>query len=384
MDYLDTAEEAAFRAKLRDWLSRTNIPSWTAVTHDVPEAQARMRRWIKALNDGGYLAITWPAEEGGQGLSPIYNVILNQEVGSAVCPPYPGTMNVFARVIATYGTPGQRERFLPPTFKGDIIWCQGFSEPGAGSDIAAMKTRAVRDGDEWIVEGQKLWTSHAVYADWCFLLARTDSAVPKHKGISAFLVNLKSPGVTVREVRIASGEPETAEVFWDKVRIPADQMLGRPGDGWKIALSTFSYERNPAEMDVISRMQHWLRGAEQLAAELGKDGDPEVRRRLADLYVRIEGLAAVCLEQMSARVSGGAISSEESSIGKMLWTQIGQEMQHLVLDMLGPLAVNTEGRDPMVNYTRSRVYSVYGGTSQIQRNILASRVLGLPRAPSAK
>jgi alkylation response protein AidB-like acyl-CoA dehydrogenase len=381
MDYRDTPEEAAFRAGLRDWLSRTKVPSWTE-TDDVKEAQVRMRLWTKALHEAGYLAITWPVEEGGQGRSPIYNVILNQEVGSAVSPPYPGTMNVFARMIATYGTPAQRERFLPPTFAGDIIWCQGFSEPGAGSDIAAMKTRAVRDGDDWVISGQKLWTSHAIYADWCFLLARTDPTVPKHQGISTFLVDLRSPGVTVRAIELASGDPDTAEVFWDDVRVPAAQMLGSPGDGWRIALSTFNYERNPAEMDVISRMQRWLREAEQLAADLGKDKDPDIRRRLADLHVRIEGLLAVCLEQMSARlIDNASRSAEESSIGKMLWTQIGQAIQHLALDLLGPLAVNTPGRDPMTSYIRSRVYGVYGGTSQIQRNILAQRVLELPRAP---
>lgn len=381
MDYRDTPEESAFRMKLRQWLAGIDLPSWMD-TDDVKEAQKRMRLWIGALNDAGYLAITWPVEEGGQGLSPTYNVILNQEVGNAACPPYPGTMNVFARMIATYGSEAQRKFFLPPSFRGDIIWCQGFSEPSAGSDIAAMKTRAVRDGDDWIISGQKLWTSHAVYADWCFLLARTDPNVPKHKGISAFLVKLSSPGVTVNPVEIASGEPETAEVFWDDVRVPADQMLGKPGDGWTIALSTFSYERNPAEMDVISRMHRWLAETEKLAKELGRDGDKQIRRRLADLHFRIEGLSALSLEQMSARVRrAGTRPAEESSIGKLLWTQIGQAIQHLNLDLLGPLAINTAGRDPMPNYTRSRVYSVYGGTSQIQRNILAQRVLKLPRPP---
>jgi alkylation response protein AidB-like acyl-CoA dehydrogenase len=379
MDYLDTEEEAAFRTKLRDWLATTDVPNWHHAD-SIEEARVQMRQWTKALNEGGYLAITWPEEEGGQGLSPVYNVILNQEIGAADVPPYPGTINIFARMISSYGTPEQRERFLPPTFSGDIIWCQGFSEPGAGSDLAAMTTHAELDGDTWVVNGQKLWTTYAVYSDWCFLLARTDQDAPKHKGISAFLVDLRSPGVTVRAVDLANGDPEAAEVFWDNVRIPASQMLGQPGDGWRIAMSTFTYERNPAETDVVSELQQWLRAAERLAADLGKDKDPVIRRRLADCYVRIEGLLDVSLEQLSARIeAGNAKPGEESSVGKLLWTFTGQELQHLVLDLLGPLAVTDNSHDPMTDYIWSRVLSIFGGSAQIQKNILTWRVLGLPR-----
>ena len=381
MDYTDTKEEAEFRTKLRSWLDSTDVPNWKKCDpNDIEEARSRMRQWTKALNEGGYLAVTWPEEEGGQGLSPVYNVVLNQEIGATDCPPYPGTINIFSRMISTYGTQEQRERFLPPTFNGDIIWCQGFSEPGAGSDLAAMSTHAELDGDTWVVNGQKLWTTYAVYSDWCFLLARTDQDAPKHRGISAFVVDLKSPGVTVRAVDLANGDPEAAEVFWDNVRIPADQMLGQPGDGWRIAMSTFTYERNPAETDVVSELQQWLRSAERLASELGKDKDPEIRRRLADCHFRIEGLLNVSLEQLSARIeAGNAKPGEESSVGKLLWTFAGQEIQHLVLDLLGPLAVTDRSRDPMTDYIWSRVLSIFGGSAQIQKNILAWRVLDLPR-----
>jgi alkylation response protein AidB-like acyl-CoA dehydrogenase len=379
MDYLDTREEAAFRAQLRSWLEQvgTKVPSWQA-TEDNNEAQSRLRTWTKALHDGGYLAITWPREQGGQGLSPVYNVILNQEIGAADCPPYPGEINIFTRVIATHATPEQRKRFLERTFTGDIIWCQGFSEPGAGSDLAAMTTRATRDGDEWVINGQKLWTSYAIYSDWCFLLARTDPDAPKHKGISAFVVDLKSPGVTVRVVNLANGEPEAAEVFWDNVRVPANQMLGNPGEGWRIAMSTFTYERNPAETDVVSKLRLSLRDAERLAADLGRDKDPVIRRRLADIHCRIEGLLNVSLEQLSDRVDAGKDKpGDESSVGKLLWTDAGQALQHVVLDIVGPLAATEQ--DVMGKYIWSRVLSILGGTSQIQKNILAWRVLGLPR-----
>ncbi|MFD9664266.1 acyl-CoA dehydrogenase family protein [Rhodococcus sp. NPDC059968] len=380
MDYLDSPEEAEFRTRLRKWLADSNVPDWRKAS-SIEEARPLIRQWTSALNDAGYLALTWPVAEGGQGLSPVYNMILNQEIGAAECPEYPGTINIFARMISIHGTDEQREKFLPATFNGDIIWCQGFSEPDAGSDLANMSTSAVRHGDTWVVNGQKLWTTYAVYSDWCFLLARTSSEGPKHRGISAFLVPLDTLGVQVRAVHLANDDPETGEVFWDNVEIPDKYMLGNPGDGWKIAMSTFTYERNPAETHVMSELRAWLREAERLAATHGVLDDPVIRRRLADMYTRIEGLQYVGLEQVSARVKAAiAQPGEESSVGKLLWTYAGQQLQHLILDIVGARTVVDTRIDPMHDYVWSRVLSVLGGTAQIQKNILAWRVLGLPRA----
>lgn len=379
MDYRDSVEEARFRATLREWLKDTSVPDWRKA-ESVEQARPLISQWTNALNEAGYLALTWPVSEGGQGLSPVYNMILNQEIGAADCPEYPGTINIFARMISIHGTDEQREKFLPATFRGDIVWCQGFSEPDAGSDLANMSTTAVKRGDTWVVNGQKLWTTYAVYSNWCFLLARTSSDGPKHRVISAFLVPLDSPGIQVRPVHLANDDPETGEVFWDNVEIPDAQMLGRPGEGWKIAMSTFTYERNPAETHVMSELRAWLRNAERAAGELGVLDDPGVRRRLADMYTRIEGLQYVGLEQVSARVKRGLTQpGEESSVGKLLWTYAGQELQHLILDIVGARSVVDDRIDPMHDYVWSRVLSVLGGTAQIQKNILAWRVLGLPR-----
>ncbi|GAA3932168.1 acyl-CoA dehydrogenase family protein [Microbacterium soli] len=379
MDYRDTPDEAAFRHQLRGWLAETKVPNWKDAD-SISEAQRRMRIWNKALHDAGYLAIGWPTEEGGQGLSPIFNLILNDEIGKADCPPYPGWINIFPRAISIHGTDAQRERFVPATLDGEIIWCQGFSEPGAGSDIASMSTRAVRSEGGWIISGQKLWTTSVIYADWCFLLARTDDSVSKHRGISAFLVSLDSPGITAGAVELANGNPETGQLFLDDVFVPDDQMLGGEGDGWRIALSTFSYERNPVETEYISELRQWMRSAEQLASDLGKLDDIHVRRRLADIRTRIDGLVYVGLEQLSARVAEGRVyPGEESSVGKLLWTYAGQEMQHFVLDLLGSRPLADPQYNPMGDYIWSRVLSVFGGTEQIQKNVLAWRVLGLPR-----
>jgi alkylation response protein AidB-like acyl-CoA dehydrogenase len=377
MDFRDTPEEAEYRSTLRKWLA-DNVPAdWTSIEGWEARDQLR-RRWHRALYEAGYVGQTWPVQWGGRDLSPSYDAILNEESGDAGAPPLPAGVNFLGRVVYTYASDEQKTRFLPSTLNGDIEWCQGFSEPGAGSDLAALTTRAVLDGDRYVVNGQKMWTSNGQFSDWCLLLARTDPNVPKHKGISAFLVDMQTPGITVRPIVLADGDPETTEVFWDDVEIPVDQRLGQPGDGWLIAMTTFSYERGPADIGVISSYRRALRDVEGLAAEKGLLDQPEVRKGLARAYMQGEVLRLNAAYQLSLRVSGRP-PGPEGSVAKLLWAETEQALQHLVLDLVGADVVTDRGAEWLRSYFRSRPVSVYGGTSQIQRNLLSQRILGMPR-----
>jgi alkylation response protein AidB-like acyl-CoA dehydrogenase len=303
MDYRDTAEEAAFRADLRAWLEATAPKNYTQIK-DYTERNKMYRQFHRSLYEAGYMGMAWPVEYGGRGLSPIYDAILNEEAGRSSSPPIPGMVNYLGRAIYTYGSEEQKSKFLPTLLNGDVAWCQGFSEPEAGSDLASLRTRADLDGDIYVVNGQKMWTSGGQYADWCLLLARTDREVPKHKGISCLLVDMHSPGITVRPIVLSDGDPETCEVFWDNVQVPAAQLLGTPGLGWKVAMTTVTYERGPADIGFIAMYQKSLRTVEALAVEKGVADDPEVRRELARAYVRGEAMRLNVVEQLSMRVSG--------------------------------------------------------------------------------
>jgi alkylation response protein AidB-like acyl-CoA dehydrogenase len=377
MDYRDSAEEAMFRAELREWLA-ANAPTTYPQLADHGERRAMAHQFHKDLFAAGYMGMSWPEEYGGRGLSPVYDAILNEEVGRSSSPPIPAQVNYLGRAIYTHGTDEQKAQHLPPMLNGDIAWCQGFSEPEAGSDLASLRTRAVLDGDEYVVNGQKMWTSGGQYADWCFLLARTDPDVPKHKGISCLLVDMQNPGITVRPIVLADGNPETCEVFWDDVRVPVANRLGDPGVGWRVAMTTVSYERGPADIGFISTYYKSLRSVEEAAAARGLTSDPGIRRRLADAYVRGEGLRLNVIEQLSMRVSGRQ-PGPEGSVAKLLWADAEQNLQHLAMDIAGADAVT--GRDPerLDAYFGSRPVSVYGGTAQIQKNILAQAALGMPR-----
>jgi alkylation response protein AidB-like acyl-CoA dehydrogenase len=229
-----------------------------------------------------------------------------------------------------------------------------------------------------VVNGQKMWTSLGQFADWCLLLARTDREAPKHKGISCFLVDMKSPGITVRPIVLSDGDPETCEVFWDNVEVPADQMLGQPGQGWLVAMTTFAYERGPSDVGIIASYTKTMRAVEEEARRRSALGDPELRKDLARAYVRLEGLRLNVAEQLSMRVSGRQ-PGPEGSVAKLLWAQAEQALAHTAMNLTGADALT--GRDPerLDAYFRSRPVSVYGGTSQIQKNILALQALGLPR-----
>ncbi len=377
VDYRDTADEAEFRAKLRKWIAG-HAPAYSRWGD---ERVASQREWDQDLFQGGYLGLSWPKEWGGQGLPFVYEAILCEEVGNADAPPVPAYVKLLGRAIFRHGTSEQVERFMGPLHRGETAWCQGFSEPGAGSDIANVRTRAVRDGDRYIVNGQKLWTSGAQFADWCFLVVRTDPDVPRHRGISVLLASMKSPGVTVRPISISNGEPETAEVFWDDVQVPVENRLGDEGRGWEIVVDTLSEERGPHAVTWVATHRSKLRKAMEMAARRGLLDDPSVRQRLARAHVDGESLHLYTLELLSRR-ERGTEHGAESSIIKLLWAQAEQSLHHLVMDMLGSSPLLDDEHDWLKHYLWSRIGSVYGGTSEIQRNVIARRRLAMPSGQS--
>jgi alkylation response protein AidB-like acyl-CoA dehydrogenase len=377
MDYRDTAEEADFRARLRAWLGE-NVPAGWRDIQDHAEHDRMYRAWHRSLYAAGYMGMSWPKEYGGQDLSPMYEAILNDECGNADAPHVP-SVGYMGRAIFTYGDEEQKRSFLPPLLNGADRWCQGFSEPEAGSDLASLRTRADLVDDHYVVHGQKMWSSGGIYSDWCMLLVRTNHDVPPHKGITCLLAPMDAPGVEVRPIVLANGNPETAEVFWDGVEVPAQNRLGDEGDGWRIAMTTVSYERGPGDVGSVAAFRRSLRHVERLATEKGVIGDPEVRRALARAYVFGEAQRLNVLEQLSKRVSGH-LPGPDASVSKQLWTQAEQYLQHVAMDLAGAGALTGEAPDRLVDYFMSRPASVYGGTAQIQRNLLAQRVLGLPRS----
>jgi alkylation response protein AidB-like acyl-CoA dehydrogenase len=377
MDYRDTPEEADFRARLRAWLG-DHVPAGWRQIEDHAEHDQMYRAWHRSLYSAGYMGMSWPKEYGGQDLSPVYEAILNDECGNADAPHVP-SVGYMGRAIFTYGNEEQKKRFLPPLLNGEVRWCQGFSEPEAGSDLASLRTRADRVGDHYVVNGQKMWSSGGIYSDWCMLLVRTNHEVPPHQGITCLLAPMDTAGVEARPIVLANGSPETAEVFWDAVEVSAENRLGEEGDGWRIAMTTVSFERGPGDVGSVAAFRRSLRQVERLAAEKGVIGDPEVRRALARAYVFGEAQRLNVVEQLSKRVSGH-LPGPDASVSKQLWTQAEQYLQHLAMDIAGAAALTGEAPDRLADYFQSRPASVYGGTAQIQRNLLAQRVLGLPRS----
>jgi alkylation response protein AidB-like acyl-CoA dehydrogenase len=377
MDYRDTAEEADFRARLRAWLA-DNVPAGWRDIEDHAEHDRMYRAWHQKLYAAGYMGMSWPKEYGGLDLSPLYEAILNDEAGNADAPPVP-SVGYMGRAIFTYGSDEQKQRFLPPLLRGETRWCQGFSEPEAGSDLASLRTRAELVDDRYVVQGQKMWSSGGIYADWCLLLVRTNHDVPQHKGITCLLASMQSRGVEPRPIVLANGNPETAEVFWDNVSVPAENRLGAEGDGWRIAMTTVSYERGPGDVGTIAAFRRNLRQVERLAAEKGVADDPEVRKALAKAYVYGEAQRLNVAEQLSKRVSGH-LPGPEASVSKQLWTTSEQYLQHVAMDLVGADALTGVAPGRLSDYFQSRPISVYGGSAQIQRNLLSQRVLGLPRS----
>ncbi|GAA1867069.1 acyl-CoA dehydrogenase family protein [Pseudonocardia ailaonensis] len=378
MDLRDSPDEARFRGRLRSWLA-DNLPS-------EPEPATLSERWPymlafqRKMYRGGWIALSYPEEVGGQGLGLMEEAILGEELGRANAPTMI-PLGHLGRPLLSHGTAEQRRRYLPPLLASEEIWCQGFSEPQAGSDLAALRTRAVLDGDEWVLSGQKVWTSYGAFADYCLLLARTDPKAVRHRGISAFVVPLRTAGITVRPIVLANGDEEFAEIHLDDVRIPAENLLGKPTDGWRIAMDVVSYERGAVDVGYLAKFDRYLTELAGLVRASGREPDRSTLQTLGEAAAGLEVLRMHCLRSLSERVEGGSPGAE-SSIDKLLMTRVEQTLMSAGLELLDD--VTTPDRSEWFDrYLYGRAGSIYGGSAQIQRNILAQRVLALPRGPRA-
>jgi alkylation response protein AidB-like acyl-CoA dehydrogenase len=387
VDFRDTPEEHEFRAELRRWIEdQRPIPP-------LPEDDEGRIAYLSALQSrthaAGLSALSFPVEYGGRGLPPEYEAILLEEMGS-VGLPSAWHYGYIARVILLYGNEEQKRRFLPPAFSGEERWCQGFSEPGAGSDLGALTTRAHLDGESYVVNGQKVWTTEAKWADWCFLLVRTDPEAPTHRAMSCFIVPIDAPGLTVRPFRQITGAMEFAELFFDDVRVPVSARVGEAGEGWRIAMSTVSFERGPGDVGYIAdlrrtigrltevfRAGHPGGGTETSPAPAG---NRERALRLAQSVVDVEVLRVHVLRSLSRRTAGLA-TEVDASVDKLLMVRTEQALGHAELDLHGAGVLTGEEPEALHDYLWSRAASVYGGSEQIQRTIVATRLLGLPRGP---
>ncbi len=368
----DSPEEAAFREKLRGWLSE-NVPNIEGRDVDA------LKAWQKRLFDAGWLGLNWPKNYGGQGASFREQVVYNEEVIRAKTPtPINGIgLMIVGPTLIAVGNEEQKKRYLAPILSAAEIWCQGFSEPNAGSDLAGLQTKAISDGDDYVITGQKIWTSNSRIADFIFLLVRTDPDAPRHKGITAVIVDMKTPGVSVKPLRQITGDAEFGEVFFDEVRVPKSNRIGDENDGWIVAMKTFTRERANISVSTSVRLQQQCDNL--VSAVKGRDTpvDPQLRRHVAQAYLDAECLNLTC-ERLSEQLFGF-----ESSLVKVVGSEINQRLQELGMGTLGPdaplIPTGDFEKTWQFGFMRSRGNTIEGGTSEILRGIIAERILGLPR-----
>ena len=387
MDFAYPADAEAFRAEFRAWLDAHVTDEVRSIGagslgYDKPGQLERSQAWNRELADAGYAAIAWPVEYGGRGAGVMQQVVWAEELHRARAP---GPVNVLgipnvAPAIMTYGTEAQKTRLLPPMLRGDEVWCQGFSEPNAGSDLAALSTSAVRDGDHWVINGQKVWTSLGHHAQWSELLVRTDPDAPKHRGISCLLVDMATPGIDIRPLITITGEHDFNEVFFDDVRVPADAILGPVNEGWRVAMTTLTHERGGVaklHLGTRAKIADLIEAAKVTPARGGASAaqDPALRQLLARVYLEGELLKLIAERAISGELHGRPLGPE-SSIAKLVWSETDQHIGEVAAAVLGPDATSGRwGRDRVA----SRQATIAGGTTQINKNIIAQRVLGLPR-----
>ncbi|OMC56827.1 acyl-CoA dehydrogenase [Mycobacterium sp. IS-836] len=360
MDFRDSAQEAEFRERLRSWLS-VHAKEFSGSGDEYWE---RMADWHRALYDNGFFGLSWPHDYGGQDLPAVYDVIVDEELVRAGAPPRP-SVGYLVHGIGRHASDELRKRFLPGIISGTERWCQGFSEPGAGSDLASLTTTATREGDNYVVHGHKIWTSYSDVADWCLLLARTDPDAKRHRGLSAFVIAMKQPGVQQRPLRMMNGVTnEFGQVFFDGAIVPADRIVGAPGDGWAVAMTVVGHEREPSTLGYAARYG-------KLVRELLARNDGPISEELAWAAVQSEMLTHHVRRRLSEQLDGVS-HGPEGSLDKLLMTWVEQSVGHAALAVTG-----TRDPDLLGAYLYSRAQSVMGGTSQIQKNIIASRILGL-------
>ncbi|MEY3494388.1 MAG: hypothetical protein RL413_1806 [Actinomycetota bacterium] len=410
MDMSYSPEAEAFRAEIREWLV-SNLPKgWGEPGFDLsPEARKDFNEnWPRKLYEGGWICATWPKEYGGKGLSTMQGVVLSEEFARVKAPLRADFFGdtLVGPTLLQWGTEEQKKEFLPNILSGKTRWCQGFSEPNSGSDLASLKTSAVLDGDEWIINGQKVWTTGGHHADYCFLLTRTDADAPKHKGISYLLVPMRQEGVEVRGIVQPDGTAEFCEVFFTNARCPKDNVVGGVNNGWKVANSTLAFERGMSATTGYRRFEEEYKMMVRAATENGAIERDDIRQRLMQYYTKIQILRINGLRSLTATLNNTKDLGVAAlgATNKMYWSEMHKAAMELALDVFGAQSmlvdagpngaswpgVAREKRRPgypvspmMSSFFFSRSETIWGGTSQIQRNIVGERVLGLPKEPSA-
>ncbi len=388
MDVSFTPEEEAFRAEVRSWLD-VNLPrEWRAAGTGgfrEEEDERVQREWQRRLYEGGWLTLSWPEERGGRGATPVMQAIYAEEVAVAGAPPIIGRLGVtlLAPLLSVYGSAYQKERYLPRILSGELVFCQGFSEPDAGSDLASLKTRAVRRDGKWSINGQKTWSSGAHYSDGSFLLARTDPAARPHEGIGMFLVDFHQPGVEVRQIKQMTGTGEFCEVFYSDAAVEDRDVVGSPTDGWKMAMATFGFERGG--LANASRFERVVSALAGLTRKQGAGSDPTVRQRVAQSYIEAHVFKATSLRNLT-RAQQGKVPGPEASLTKLYWSEMDKRVQDAAISIEGMYGALDPEDEWAVEDGRwqygwlwSQAETIYAGSSEIQRNIIAERVLGLPR-----
>jgi len=394
MDLRFSAEDEAFRGEVRGWLERNLVGEFAELrgrggSGDLEGAVEPRRAWERRLAEGGWTCVGWPKEWGGRGLTLSQEVIFNEEYARARAPGRLGHIGetLLGPTLIAFGTEAQKRRFLPPILRTEELWCQGYSEPNAGSDLGNVQCRAEREGDDWVIHGQKVWTSLATISDWCFLLCRTDPRAPKHEGLSYLLVPMRQVGIEVRPIRQITGTAEFCEVFFDGARTAADLVVGGVGSGWRVAMGTLAFERGASTLGQQMMFAIELDHVIAAAKANGAAKDPVIRQRLADAWIGLTIMRYNALRTLTA-VEGGAALSREALITKLYWATWHRDLGKLAVDVLGPAAEvidGTPGSYELPELQRlflwTRADTIYAGTNQIQRNIIAERALGLPREP---
>jgi alkylation response protein AidB-like acyl-CoA dehydrogenase len=390
MDLSYTADEERFREELRGWLGAHIPEEWTrpGFWESLPEQQSfdLRREWEREKAEAGFAGIQWPTEYGGRGGTPGMKAIYDAEMVLAHAPRTvnPLGLTFLAPTVMAIGTDAQRKEIIGPMLRNEVIWCQGFSEPGAGSDLAALSTKGVRDGDDFVVNGQKVWTTNAMHGDRIFTMVRTEPGSEKHRGISMLLIDMDQPGVEARPLKQMSGASEFGEVFFTDARVPASQCLGEIGDGWRTAMLLLSFERGASGIAQYTEFRRQYDDIVAAAKALGRDRDPLVREKLATVFTDLECLRYHAMHVLT-QVEQGRDLGFEASMTKLIWSETFQDLWEAFDEVLGEDATVTDpapGVDLATLHAQamwSRSVTIWGGSSQVQRNIVAERVLGLPR-----
>ncbi len=391
MDLNLTPQELAFRDEVRAWFA-ANVPKdWVKRRNAEESMEARftyLRAWQRKMFDAGWAGVSWPKEYGGRGATLMEQVIFIEEMARAEAPPMANVLGLglIGPTIIAYGNDAQKKRYLAKILSAEEIWCQGFSEPNAGSDLAALSSEGKLNGNAFIVNGQKIWNSYGWAADWCELVVRTDPSVEKHKGLTVLLVDMKSRGVEVRPLKQMTGESEFCELFFRDVRVPVENVVGKVNDGWRVAMGTLMHERGTFGAGLQVNYRRNFNRLVEIAHQMKRTGDPLVRQKLAQAYTEIEVMR---FNQMRAfsRINETGVPGPEGSIQKIFWSELNQRFQQMAQEILGPYGQLAHGAPEAIDegqwaygYLRSRGNTIEAGTSEIQRNIIGHFVLGLPKS----